>query len=104
MDQPPIPEAEARNLRFLRRLVTVLTSVMIVGLVTVVALLVIRLQTPAPPALALPPAILLPDGARALAFTQGMDWYAVVTDDDRILVFDRLSGALRQSVAVTTAE
>jgi hypothetical protein len=104
MDQPPIPEAEARNLRFLRRLVTVLTSVMIVGLVTVVALLVIRLQTPAPPALALPDRIALPDGVRALAFTQGRDWYAVVTDDDRILIFDRDSGALRQSVAVTTAE
>ena len=40
----------------------------------------------------------LPDGARAVAFTQGSDWFAVVTADDRILVFDRLTGRLRQEV------
>ncbi len=103
MDQPQIPEAEARNLRFLRILVTVLTAVMIVGLVTIVALLVIRLQTPATGTLALPEAIALPDGARALAFTQGRDWYAVVTDGDEILIFDRTTGALRQRVTITPA-
>jgi hypothetical protein len=104
MDQPPLPEAEARNLRFLRVLVTVLTAVMIVGLVTIVALLVIRLQTPAPAALPLPETIALPDGERALAFTQGRDWYAVVTDADEILIFDRATGALRQRVKITPAE
>jgi len=104
MDQPPIPEAEARNLRFLRVLVTVLTAVMIVGLVTIVALLVIRLQTPAPGAVSLPETIALPDGAAAHAFTQGRDWYAVVTDDDEILIFDRASGDLRQRIAITPAD
>jgi hypothetical protein len=104
MDQPPIPEAEARNLIFLRRLVTVLTAVMILGVVTVVALLVIRLQAPAPAAPPLPEAIALPDGATATAFTQGRDWYAVVTDDDQILIFDRATGALRQRVSITPAE
>jgi hypothetical protein len=104
MDQPPIPEAEARNLRFLRRLVTLLTAVMILGLVTVVALLVIRLQAPAPASLPLPEAIALPEGATARAFTQGTDWYAVVTDGDEILIFDRATGALRQRVAITPAQ
>jgi hypothetical protein len=104
MDQPPIPEADARNLRFLRALVTVLTAVMIVGLVTIVALLVIRLQAPAPAALPLPDAIELPEGASALAFTQGRDWYAVVTQGDEILIFDRVTGALRQQIAITPAE
>lgn len=83
---------------------TVLTAVMIVGLVTIVALLVIRLQAPAPDALPLPDMVELPEGARALAFTQGRDWYAVVTDDDEILVFDRATGTLRQRVAITPAE
>jgi hypothetical protein len=85
-------------------LVTVLTAVMILGLVTVVALLVIRLQAPAPVSLPLPETIALPEGTRALAFTQGRDWYAVVTEDDEILIFDRATGALRQRVEITPAD
>jgi hypothetical protein len=46
----------------------------------------------------------LPEGARALAFTQGRDWYAVVTERDEILIFDRATGALRQRVAIKPAE
>jgi len=93
-----------RNLRFLRRLVTVLTSVMIVGVVTVVVLLVIRLQaTPGTPII-LPEELALPADASALAFTQGPDWYAVVTDGDTILIFDRTTGALRQEITITPAE
>jgi hypothetical protein len=104
MDQPPIPEAEARNLRFLRMLVTVLTAVMILGVVAIVALLVIRLQAPAPAALPLPESLALPEGATARAVTQGTDWVAVVTEADEILIFDRATGALRQRVAITPAE
>ncbi len=87
------------DLRFLKRLVTVLTLVMIGGVLTIVGLLVIRLQTPAP-VLALPEAIELPAGARAAAFTQGAGWYAVVTEGDEILIFDRTSGSLRQRVRI----
>lgn len=54
----------------------------------------------APTRLALPDSIALPEGATATAFTQGPDWYAVVTDDNRILIFERASGALRQSIAL----
>ncbi len=71
---------------------------MIGGLLVVVSLLVIRFSQTAPP---LPDQISLPDGATPRAFTQGDNWYAVVTDDDRILIFDRLTGALRQTVIVT---
>ncbi|MEO0751304.1 MAG: DUF6476 family protein, partial [Pseudomonadota bacterium] len=35
-----------------------------------------------------------------MAFTQGDDWYAVVTEDDQILIFDRDSGTLRQTITV----
>ncbi len=72
--------------------------VMIAGFILLIALLVTRFpgRIPAPP---LPEAIVLPDGARATAFTQGPDWFAVVTEDGRILIFDR-GGTLRQSIAV----
>ncbi|UWR27488.1 DUF6476 family protein [Sulfitobacter sp. S223] len=93
MDDLPEPA----NLRFLRRMVTVLTTVMIFGVVIVIGLLVTRLGRDTP---VLPAEITLPDGATATAFTQAADWYAVVTDDNRILIFDRMTGALRQTVVV----
>lgn len=90
---------EPANLRFLRRLVTLLTAVMIAGLVTVIALLVIRLQAPAPSLPVLPQAITLPEGVDPEAVTFGAGWVAVVAGD-RILIFDQDSGELRQEVAV----
>ena len=70
---------------------------MICGVIVVIVLLVTRLNRDTP---FLPETITLPEGASARAFTQGPDWYAVVTEDDRILIFDRLSGALRQTVTI----
>ena len=94
MDDP----IEPANLRFLRRLVTVLTTVMICGVLVVIGLLVTRLNRDSP---ILPQEIALPEGASAVAFTQGPDWYAVVTDRNEIVIFDRLTGRLRQTVQVT---
>jgi len=92
---------EPANLRFLRRLVTVLTVIMIAGVVTVVALLVIRLNAdPAPLPLPLPQKITLPDGTRATSFTIGSDWYGVVTQNDEILIYDQVTGVLRQRVVI----
>ncbi|MGX9354787.1 DUF6476 family protein [Roseobacteraceae bacterium S113] len=85
------------SLKLLKTLVTLLTLVMIGGVVTVVALLVMRLGAEPP---IVPDTITLPDGARAQAFTQGADWYAVVTDTNEILIFDRLTGELRQTVEI----
>jgi len=42
----------------------------------------------------------LPDGTVATAFTRGPDWYAVVTGNDEILIFDAATGQLRQSVEI----
>lgn len=99
MDDAPLPDGtEPANIRFLRRLVTVLTITMIGGLLVVVALLVIRFS--ATPDLALPETLTLPDGAQAQAVTLGRGWVAVVTDDDRILVYDRTTGRLRQTVEI----
>ena len=80
---------------------TVLTATMILGVLAIVTLLVIRLQAPAPAPPPLPDTIALPEGVTALAITQARDWYAVVTGDERILIFDRDTGALRQEVAIT---
>ena len=74
-----------------------LTATMICGLLVVIGLLVIRFSSKAPD---LPDVIALPSGEKAAAFTQGMDWYAVVTQDNQILIFDRTSGALRQTVDI----
>lgn len=74
-----------------------LTTVMILGVVVVIGLLVTRLSRDTP---ILPSEITLPDGAQAVAFTQAADWYAVVTDAGEILIFDRMTGALQQTVVV----
>lgn len=96
----PAEGPDAGLVRYLRRLVTALTVTMIAGLLVLIGLIVIRFRDPPPPALPLPAAVALPEGARALAFTQGADWFAVVTDDDRILIFDRTGGTLRQTLQI----
>ena len=74
---------------------------MIAGLVIIIALFVIRFsEEPATYVAPLPEAITLPDGTTATAFTQGRDWYAVVTESDEILIFDRTSGTLRQTIRI----
>lgn len=102
MSQTPDPEdlPEPANLRFLRLLVTVLTALMIAGLLTILTLVVIRYTSTRTP---LPEVIALPGGETATAYTQGPDWYAVVTETDRILIFDRATGKLRQTIAIEPA-
>lgn len=84
----------------------VLTLTMIVGVITIVSLIVTRMprpmQTP-PVQIALPDEIVLPEGSRPIAITRGAGWFAVVTSDDRILIFNP-DGSLRQEVAVTPAK
>ncbi|MBU2942122.1 DUF6476 family protein [Shimia thalassica] len=96
MEETPEP-VEPANLRFLRLLVTGLTGIMMVGLVVVVALIVIRLNDNGP---TMPEQITLPDGVSATAITIGQGWWAVVTDDQRILIYDQVTGALKQSLQI----
>lgn len=93
------PQALPASLVWLKGLVIVLMVTMILGVIAVVALLVTRM--PDANALPLPETIELPEGAKAQAVTVGPDWFAVVTTEGRILVYDRLSGVLRQEVEVT---
>lgn len=76
---------------------TGLTWVMILGFVVLIAALVIRLNADPLP---LPDRIALPEGTTARAFTQGDDWFAVVTSGDDILIYDRATGQLRQTITI----
>lgn len=101
MENPdPLPGSDAEepaNLKFLRRLVTVLTATMIGGVLLIIGLIVIRFYDVPPP---LPQELDLPQGASAISFTQGPDWYAVVTDQNTILIYDRVTGRLKQTIAL----
>ncbi len=74
-----------------------LTAVMIGGVLMTFALIVIRLTDRTP---TLPDQVELPDGAKAQAVTIGINWYAVVTDDNRILIFDKTTGRQRQEIVI----
>lgn len=93
-DQAPEPA----NLRFLRRLVTGLTAVMLAGLILIIALIVMRFRDTAPP---LPADIHLPEGEIARAVTLAEGLVIVVTDSNRVLIHDRLTGRLKQVIALT---
>lgn len=98
MDNSPDPAPEPANLRFLRGLVTVLTGVMIVGLVTLIVLFVMRFPAP-PAAVPLPGTLELPAGTEAVGLTYTPDRILVVTRDDRVLVLDR-GGRLVQTLTL----
>lgn len=94
---------EPRRLRNLRWMVTAMTATMILGILTIVALLVISVLGRAPQQ-GLPETVKIPEGERAEAFTRGGDWIAVVTRDtggiERIRILDAGSGAERQVVVI----
>ena len=88
------------SLRLLKWLVILLMLTMIGGVITVVALLVTRMPddfTASAPKI--PAELTLPPGAKPAAVTFGTGWTAVVTTDDRILVFDS-NGLLLQQVTI----
>lgn len=96
-------------MRLLRRLVTILMVVMICGFLVIVALFVIRLSGPAAntgtgvgPGTGpdLPETVILPQGTTAQAVTFGRDWIAIVSSDNRILIYDKVTGALKQTIDI----
>jgi hypothetical protein len=72
---------------------------MIIGMITVVGLLVMKLN--AGTALPLPESISVPDGAVVKAVTT-TETEIIVLTEDHVLIYDRASGVLRTSVALTT--
>ncbi|MFT6425867.1 MAG: hypothetical protein ACJAXG_000454 [Celeribacter sp.] len=100
MDANVDPKAMA-GLTLMRRLVTSLLVVMILGFLLLIGLLVTRFPTmSAKVSFDLPENIVLPDGATAQNFTRGPDWVGIVTTDNEILIFDAQTGALRQTVGI----
>ncbi|WP_166416050.1 DUF6476 family protein [Cochlodiniinecator piscidefendens] len=97
MQDNPTPEELPASLQFLRLMVMVLTGTMIAGLVVLIVLFVTRFPTAA---VSLPDSITLPDGSTATAFTRGAGWYAIVTDDDEILIFNASDSSLRQRIII----
>ncbi|MBT8424314.1 MAG: hypothetical protein KJO67_05010 [Silicimonas sp.] len=102
MDDDTAPVGGEKTLRYLKWLVTILTVTMILGFLTIVALFVMRFAEMN--RAELPDQITLPDGKRAAAFTRGEGWFAVVTDDDEILIYSRVTGNLRQRIKIDVAE
>ncbi len=95
----PLPP-EPPGLRNLRRLVTLLTATLILGVASIVVLLFLRLNAATGVApLDLPETVALPAGETAMALTGGEGWIAVVTRDrdgrERIRVLDAVTGAER---------
>lgn len=99
---PDTPDAALPpSLRLLKWLVVLLTLTMIGGVITVVGLLVTRMpQTFAPQTPVLPSGLKLPDDTRPAAVTFGTGWIAVVTDDERILIYGK-NGTLRQELRLS---
>ena len=100
-DQTPDGDFQLpRNLRFLQRLVTLLTVSMIGGILIIAALLAFKLRSES---INFPRTLILPDGTKPIAFTQTKNWYSVITDADQILIYKN-DGTLIRSIAVQDLE
>ncbi len=78
---------------------TILTATMITGVILIIALLVMRLNAPTA-TVSLPDSLQVPKDVTVTAFTKGKGWYALVTKNQRILIFDAASGAIQQTIAI----
>lgn len=100
-DTPP-EQGLPPSLRFLKGLVITLMITMIVGVITVVALLVTRMPNGNAMLPMVPADLALPAGVKAVAVTFGSGWTAVFTVDDRILVFDAKGGLIQDVTIAAT--
>ena len=98
MDDPSEFSAEPTNLKLLRRLVTTLLAVMIIGFITLIFMFVMRFQSNNQTFKLND--ITLPIGTSATAYTQGDDWYAIVDDANKILIFNKVDNTLRQTINI----
>jgi uncharacterized integral membrane protein len=89
-----------RDLRFLKTLVTVLTVVMIAGVITITGLLVIRLNGGGAPVTVAPGDFEIPDGVGVLGISVVDGLTVIVGDDGLIRVYDSESLALREEIVL----
>ncbi len=83
-DDSPENEPLPPQLRFLRVLVTILTGVMILGVVTVILLLVIRLSDNRGPVLVHPDVFEFPLGVETVGYSV-INGYTVLVGDDGVI-------------------
>ena len=101
MSDTPIEPGLPPSLRLLKVLVIVLMITMIGGVIAMVGLLVTRLPDGRAALPKVPPELALPAGTVAQAVTFGAGWTAIVTTDNRILIFGA-DGGLQQDVPILT--
>ena len=100
-NQPPNADFQLpQNLRFLQRLVTILTVSMIAGILIIAALLAFKLRSEN---LFFPEKLTLPDGTKPIAFTQTKDWYAIISGANEVLIYKN-DGTLINSITVQDLE
>ena len=100
-NQPPNADFQLpQNLRFLQRLVTILTVSMIAGILIIAALLAFKLRSENTN---FPQTLTLPVGTKPVAFTQTKDWYSIITDANEILIYKN-DGTLIRSITVQDLE
>ncbi len=96
MDDAPLSPSDARTLRYLRGLVSLLTAVMVLGMITLVVVFVMRFpdgNAAAPGGLVPPHELALPPGATVAAVTRMPDAWVVVTVAGDIYFFAAGGGA-----------
>lgn len=94
-------ELEAPYIRWLRRLVIFLTVTMTVGFVLIIVMFAIRFREfDRKESIDFPAAIELPADIIPLAYTQGIGWYAIVTEGDKILIYDQATGELTNTIDI----
>ena len=98
MDDPSEYSAEPANLRLLRRLVTTLLAVMIIGFLTLIFMFVMRFSDNNQTFQISD--ITLPIGVSATAYTQGDNWYAIIDEKNNILIFNKSDNTLRQTIKI----
>lgn len=86
------------QLRWLKRLVTVLTVTMIGGVLAITALLVIRLNADSAPVVIAPGDFVLPDGVGMVGFSVIQGRTVIVGDDGVIRVYDSEGRTLVQEI------
>ena len=91
-----VPQKEilvAPTIKFLKLLVTVLAGVMIIGFVIIVSLFILNFRTSNIP---MPTKIELPSSVTPVAYTQTKNWYAIITDQDEIFIYDNAGNQIQK--------
>ncbi len=91
-----VPQKEilvAPTIKFLKLLVTVLAGVMIIGFVIIVSLFILNFRTSSIP---MPAKIELPSSVSPVAYTQTKNWYAIITDQDEIFIYDKAGNQIQK--------